>query len=571
MWNKIRQFLAAPVFAGDEEKTRVAALLNPLLISLFVVDILGALATIFVFAQKLGSGIAVVLIFVVAIVAKILLQQGHMRAAGLVFIIGTWLPISAVFQLSGQRSFAGVTLLSITVIAGLVLGRRAAVVVAVLSSLTSLVVYIAAELGHPLPNLFPAPQSANWVMFTLGLAMAVAPLNLALRSLNAALNRARRFAVESEQQRQQIETLAEERALELSRRTGYLGAATQIAAEIAAVERDPQALLQRVAEVISRQFGFYHTGIFLLDDNKQWAVLQAASSEGGQRMVQRGHQLRVGAEGIVGAVAAYGRHRIAQDVGVDAVFFDNPDLPETRSEIALPLRARGETIGVLDVQSTAPAAFTDEDVNVLQALADQVSVAVSNTRLLRQVEESIAAERRAYGQVAREAWQEVLRARRGLAFASDESGVVPFTVWEPQMKVAVQTGQAVGEGDDLAIPIRVRDQVIGVIDGRKPDGTLWSADEISLLETLTEQLSTALEAAQLYEDTQRRAAREQLAREITAEMRRSLDVTTVLQTALHQLRTSLGLTEAEVWIEETSSEAPPVSPPLGGIKGGGMR
>ncbi len=570
MWNKIKQFLAAPVFADDEEKTRSASLLNPLLLSLFVVDALGALATPFVFAEKLGSSIAVAFIFVIAIVAKILMQQGHVRVAGLVFIIGTWLPISAIYQLSGQRSFSGAALVSLTVIAGLVLGRRAAVVVAVLSSLTSLLIYIAAELGYPLPDLFPTSQSANWVMFTIGLAMAVVPLNLALRSLNTALNRAQRYAAESEQQRARIETLAEERAQELNRRTGYLGAATAIAAEVVAVERDPQVLLQRVTEIVSQQFGFYHTGIFLLGDNKQWAVLQAASSEGGQRMLQRRHRLRVGAEGIVGAVAAHGQYRIAQDVGEDVVFFANPDLPETRSEVALPLRVRREIIGVLDVQSTAPSAFTAEDVNVLQALADQVSVAVNNARLLRQVEESLTAARRAYGQMAREMWLELLRARPDLAFASDESGVAPFTTWEPQMKTAAQTGQVVGEGDDLAIPIRVRDQVIGVIDGRKPDGAAWSEEEISLLQTLTEQLSTALEGAQLYEDTQRRAVREQLAREITAEMRRSLDVTTVLQTTLHQLRTSLGLSEAEVWIEETSSETPSVSLPPGGSKEGAV-
>ena len=568
MWNKIKQFFAAPIFADDEDKTRVAALLNPLILSLLVVDIISVVATIFVFSQKLGGSIVVGVLFLAVLISKLLLQRGQVRAAGVVFIAGVWLPVSAVMVLAAGHHLIGVTYVALTVVAGLIIGQGAALVLAVVSSLFYLGIVIVDAVGIALPVLFPDLLTSNWVVFSLALALTVVPLNLALRSLNTALSRARSYAVESERQRQQIETLAEERTLELNRRTAYLEAATQIAAEITAVERDPQTLLQRVAEVISRQFGFYHTGIFLLDDNRQWAVLLAASSEGGQRMLQRHHRLRVGAEGIVGAVAAYGQYRIAQDVGVDAFFFDNPDLPETRSEIALPLRARGEIIGVLDVQSTAPDAFTDEDVYILQTLADQVSVAVSNTRLLRQVEESIAAERRAYGQVAREARQEMLRARPDLAYASDESGVAPFTTWEPQMKMAVQTGQAVGGGDDLAIPIRVRDQVIGVIDGRKPDGTLWSADEISLLETLTEQLSTALEGAQLYEDTQRRAAREQVAREITAEMRRSLDVTTVLQTALHQLRTSLGLTEAEVWIEEASSEAPSVSPPPGGIKGG---
>jgi GAF domain-containing protein len=568
MWKKITQFLAAPIFADDEDKTRAAALLNPLILSMSVVGIVSALATVFVFVQKQGGGIVVGFIFLTLLVAKLLQQQGEVRLAGVVFIIGMWLPISVVLILAGGHHLIGGTYLTLTVVAGLVIGQSAALTIAIVSSLLYLGIVIVDAMGIAMPALFPDQLASNWVLLSLALVLAVVPLNLALRSLSAAVERARRYAAESEQQRQQIAALAEARTHELNRRTGYLGAATQIAAEIAAVERDPRALLQRSAQVISRQFGFYHTAIFLLDDSGQWAVLQAASSEGGQRMLQNQHRLRVGAEGMVGTVAAYGQHRIAQDVGEDVYFFNNPNLTETRSEIALPLRARGEIIGVLDIQSTVPTAFVDEDVYILQTLADQISVAVSNTRLLRQVEESIAAERRAYGQVAGEAWRGLLRERPDLAFASDANGVVPFTLWEPQMKTAAQTGQVAGGGDDLAIPIRVRDQVIGVIDGRKPDGTAWSPEEVSLLQTLTEQLSTALEGAQLYEDTQRRAAREQIAREITAEMRRSLDVTTVLQTALHQLRTSLGLAEAEVWIEEESSDAPAVSPLPGEIKGG---
>ena len=568
MWNKIKQFLAAPIFAADDEKTHAAALLNPLVLSMGVVDIVGALAAIFVFEQKLGSGTAVVLIFLVLLATKLFMQRGRIRLAGTVFVVGIWLPINAILVFSGGRSIVAAANLSLTVFAGLVIGQGSAVALAIVSSLLYLGIATVDAMGIPLPALFPDELMADWVMFSVALAMAIIPLNLALRSLNAALSHARSYAAESERRHQQIESLAGERALELSRRTGYLGAATEIATEVAAVERDPLVLLRQAAEIISRRFGFYHTGFFLLDDNRQWAVLQAASSEGGQRMLQRQHRLRVGAEGIVGAVAAHGQYRIAQDVGADAVFFENPDLPETRSEIALPLRVRREVIGVLDVQSTAPDAFTDEDVNVLQALADQVSVAVNSARLLRQVEEIVTAERRTYGQMARETWRELLRARPDLAFASDEDGVAPFMVWEPQMKIAAQTGQAAGAGATLALPIQVRDQVIGVIDGRKPGGTAWSEEEINLLQTLAEQLSTALEGAQLYEDTQRRAAREQMAREITAEMRRSLEVTTVLQTALHQLRTSLNLTEAEVWIEEASSEAPPVSSPAGKIQGG---
>jgi len=143
----------------------------------------------------------------------------------------------------------------------------------------------------------------------------------------------------------------EESRTRLQRRAAQLEASAQVARAIASV-LDPDQLLNQVVHLISDHFGHYHTGIFTLDQDGRWAVLRAANSAGGARMLARSHRLEVGVTGIVGAVAHTGQPRIALDVGADAVFFDNPDLPETRSEIALPLKARGQTIGVLDVQST---------------------------------------------------------------------------------------------------------------------------------------------------------------------------------------------------------------------------
>ncbi|HOT90660.1 MAG TPA: GAF domain-containing protein [Anaerolineae bacterium] len=560
MWDKVKQFLAAPVFADDEEKTRIAALLNPMLLSLFVADIFGALATVFVFAQKLGSGIGVVLIFIAAVVAKLWLQRGRVRAAGILFVVGVGLPLLTIFLLSDQRSFSGMTLLSLTVVAGLILGWQAAWIVAVLSSLLSLAALIAARLGYGLPVVFPAPQTSNWVMLTIALALALAPLNLALRSLNEALTRARIHAAEADERGRRLESLVHERDAELNRRAAYLGATTAIATELSFIEYEAPQLLSRVVNIIAEQFGFYHVGLFLLDEKEGWAELRAASSPGGQRMLERGHRLRVGAEGIVGTVAGRGEVRVAQDVGRDAVFFNNPDLPETRAEAALPLRVRGLTIGVLDVQSTNPYAFSAEDVKVLQALADQVAMAIDSARLFQKVQERLTAERRTYVEQTRQMWQELLRARSHLSFASDANGIAPFMAWEPQMKAAAQTGQPVVSGDMpnvLAIPLRVREQVIGVIDGRKPNGAAWTNEEINLLKTLAEQLSTAIEGAQLYEDTQRRAAREQLAREITDKMRSTVSWDELMQTAIQEMAEAVGVSRSFVhWIppQGTSSE-----------------
>jgi len=335
----------------------------------------------------------------------------------------------------------------------------------------------------------------------------------------------------------------EDRTRELARRTRYLEATAEVARDAASV-LDLQELLSRVVALVSERFGFYHTGIFLLDPAGEWAILQAASSEGGQRMLVRGHRLRVGAEGIVGYVTGRDEPRIALDTGADAVFFDNPDLPATRSEMALPLRARGEIIGALDVQSTEPAAFTDEDVAVLQALADQVATAISNARLFQAAQEALEAERRAYGELGRQAWREMVRTRPGMGYQYSGGVVVP---------VEEMTGDRASPATEseslpaLTVPVEYRGRAFGTIQAHKRAGAgEWTSEETVLIQALAEQLNLALESARLYQDTQRRAAREQLTGEITARMRETLDITTVLQTAAREMRDSFELSEVEV-------------------------
>lgn len=171
-----------------------------------------------------------------------------------------------------------------------------------------------------------------------------------------------------------------ERTRDLQRRSIQLQTASEVARDATAI-LDMDKLLDQTVHLISNRFGFYHAGVFLVDHQSGYAVLHAASSEGGKRMLERGHKLAIGKVGIVGYVAATGEPRIALDVGKDAVHFVNPDLPATRSEMALPLISRGRVIGVLDVQSVQEAAFTEEDVAALQTMADQLANSIENARL----------------------------------------------------------------------------------------------------------------------------------------------------------------------------------------------
>jgi GAF domain-containing protein len=215
----------------------------------------------------------------------------------------------------------------------------------------------------------------------------------------------------------ELEKRVEERTAELSsanerneRRAKQFEAIAHIARTISST-RDLDLLLSQITTVINREFGFYHIGIFLLDTTKEFAVLSAANSEGGKNMLERGHRLKVGETGLVGYVTGTGKPRVALDTGADAVFFNNPDLPETRSEIALPLRVGEEIIGALDVQSTQPNAFMQEDINILSTLADQVSIAIQNVQQFEETRKALNESEVLSRQFIQTGWQEFTKSR----------------------------------------------------------------------------------------------------------------------------------------------------------------
>ncbi|MGD8966688.1 MAG: GAF domain-containing protein [Anaerolineae bacterium] len=345
-----------------------------------------------------------------------------------------------------------------------------------------------------------------------------------------------------------LEERVAQRTADLERRAVELEAAAEVARDAATIH-DMGQLLDETVHLISGKFGFYHAGIFLLDEVGRYAVLRAASSEGGRRMLERGHKLEVGRVGIVGYVAGSGEARIALDVGEDAVFFENPHLPNTRSEMALPLEVRGEIVGVLDVQSVEEGAFTDEDVGVLQTLADQVAMAIENARLLEESQRALDELEKLYGRRAREAWDEQAARRptyryTGLGVEAVSSLDVPDSegsTGRSEWNVAQEPGK---DGRRLAAPIRLRGQGIGsVILRRDPEAEPWSFEEATLVEEVSTQIALALENARLYQDAQRTLGEVRALNAITTTVSRSLQLDEVLQETLEQ---TMALTRCEV-------------------------
>lgn len=339
-----------------------------------------------------------------------------------------------------------------------------------------------------------------------------------------------------------------ERTRDLEQRSAQFQAAAEVG-QVAATIRDPGELMEQVVRLISDRFDFYHVGIFLIDETGQQAVLQAANSEGGQRMLARGHRLAVGQQGIVGYVTSYGQSRIALDVGEDAVYFDNPDLPETRSEMALPLTAGGNLLGALDIQSIKPGAFTRDDAAVMQVLADLIASSIENARLLTRSREALETTSRAFGELSRQGWLERLESASILGFRSLEKGVLPLE------GISAADGDGKGDSVDLetntlSLPIQVRDTVIGYLDTYKPiERGAWSSEEQALVTTLVDQIGLALESARLYETSQLQAQRERLVTDMSARLQQSLDVDAVLRTAAQEIRQTLGFQEVRIVLQ----------------------
>jgi signal transduction histidine kinase/DNA-binding response OmpR family regulator len=188
----------------------------------------------------------------------------------------------------------------------------------------------------------------------------------------------------------ELEQQVATRTADLTRRQVQLQVAAEVARD-ASRGSDLQGLMTRAVNLIRERFGFYHAGIFLTDEPGEYAILRAATGEGGQQMLATGHRLPVGKTGLVGYVTGSGQPRIANDADADTMHFDNPLLPKTRSEMALPLHTGEQIIGALDVQSTKENAFDDDDIGILQVLADQLAVAIERTRLFEQIQATLEA------------------------------------------------------------------------------------------------------------------------------------------------------------------------------------
>lgn len=353
-----------------------------------------------------------------------------------------------------------------------------------------------------------------------------------------------------------LEQRVEDRTTQLRDRARQLEAISSVARSTASLQNIDD-LLPAVARVVSDRFGFYHVGIFLIDEEQKFAELRASNSKGGKRMLERHHKLKLDAKSIVGFTTSRGEPRIALVVGTDAVYFNNPDLPETRSEMALPLRVGGRVIGALDVQSTQPNAFTEEDISTISTLADQVAIAIENANLFGEAQEALQESEETFTRYVKQEWNTFAGQVKNTGYLFDGARTIPLVKREKSRSIA-HTGRLVLEKDSgkLTVPIKFRGQTIGVLDIKSKSGSRkWTQDDFTLLEAAAERTALALENARLVESAQRRASRERTIGEISTKIGAVSDVDAIMQAAVEELGRRIGgATEVtfEIGIDDNS-------------------
>lgn len=339
--------------------------------------------------------------------------------------------------------------------------------------------------------------------------------------------------------RENLELRVDERTQELNRRSTQLEASTLVARS-AAMVRSLDELLENVVEQITERFGYYHACIFLTDSAEKFVILQAASSEGGRQLLKRGFKTEISRQGVVGYAAYQKRPRIVQDVSTDSTYIYLPELPETRSEVALPLIVRNRVIGVLDIQSEESNAFKFDDIYTLQTMADQVALAIDNAILLEESRSALLQLEAINASSAANIWKSRLQeGSRGFTYTP--LGVTPISSNNDDRLTKNQK--------TISIPLNLRGKSIGAISlERKVNDPNWAESEREMAERVASQVALAIENARLLEESQRRAAREQKVSEFSNRFSRSLDVDALLQNAVRELRSLPQVEEVSVFI-----------------------
>ena len=326
-----------------------------------------------------------------------------------------------------------------------------------------------------------------------------------------------------------LQTTLEQQVLE---RTKQLSAANEVA-RTAASSLDPDELIKRVTNLFSEQFGYYYAAIYLLDSSGNWAELKYATGDAGKVLKQNRHRHEVPGRSMV-ATAIYERSaRIAQIASQETQRYENPLLPYTRSEIALPLIAGDNVLGALNVQSVREADFGPQVIETMQNMGSQVAIALENARLFQEAQQLIREMRTVQQQYLVDGWERFTSENDDLEYIVGDD--IP------------------DDSEKMEIAINLRDQVLGQItlEGRND----WSAEQQSLVDAVAKQAAIALENARLVHESHQVAVRERMLADINTKIWSAATIDGILQTVVRELGRRLDASQATIELSVDDSQA----------------
>ncbi|HBY07917.1 MAG TPA: hypothetical protein DEH22_09100 [Chloroflexi bacterium] len=438
----------------------------------------------------------------------------------------------------GAAGDARIWFVGLVVLASIFVGTRGGISMLVLTVSSYLLIGWLTHQGTiniPDPGTFlNFDNFASWTTtgisyFAISVVIVIS-VGVLVNGLNSGIKKNRELAKELTFDREKLEN----RSKALERREVQIRTAAEIS-RTAVAELDPHILFQRVVELVQSRFNLYYVGVFVVDPSGHYANLQAGTGEAGQRMLARKHRLAIGSTSMIGYAISNKEARIASDVGLDAHRFDNPDLPETRSELALPMISGERVLGALTVQSTLSSAFDQNDIIVLQGIADSLATALENANLFQQLQASLQEVQAIQKQYLQESWSNVLAKSRSLSHT--------YTSESPNVD-----GQSHFSATSLDFPLILRDQIIGNLS-LETDRSNLTPQERGFIDAVIKQTTLALENVRLVEETQRTAQQERIVGTISEELSRVMDVENVIKIAVRELGRLPNINEVSIFIE----------------------
>jgi GAF domain-containing protein len=359
---------------------------------------------------------------------------------------------------------------------------------------------------------------------------------------------------------------------QLNQQASQLRATAEIAQAGSSI-LDPDTLAREVVNRIQEGFsslGVYYVGLFLLDETREHAALQAATGDAGRLLLEMGHKLEVDETSTLGWCIVHQEARMALNLEEGSVQLDILPMPHTRSEIALPLRSHGRVLGALSVQSTHETAFAEANASILQMVADQVATAIDNAQLFSQTQAALQEVQAAHRRYLVQAWREFLATRPTSRVDYIQPGAETGNgeLLRQTQRAAVTYQRTIAAGSPpadaastlqavLVVPLKLRGQVIGTMalhETRRQRP--WTAEDVALAETIAEQVTLTVENLRLMDEAQRRVVRERAIREISDRMQQATDMETLMRVTTEELNQALSGDHTYVRLSVEASPGP---------------